>query len=155
MIDEFRIQKVRVPVVILTVDDECVFGDVFVEAIAPPGRPRETVLDVLNQDEPFLPVANAKGGTLLLARAQIREVRPARGTTFDTGLQFGTPTSVSVRMAGGSRRHGGTMVIEQPTGRQRVQDSLNRLTDRFLLLQGEDGVVLLNRVHIVHVSLEG
>ncbi|HEX4935828.1 MAG TPA: hypothetical protein VFV33_21760, partial [Gemmatimonadaceae bacterium] len=67
--------------------------------------------------------------------------------------EFGTPAEVEVTMQGGSR-HVGTILIQQSSGRQRVLDHLNRLSERFLTLHREEGLVLLNRARIAHVGHE-
>ena len=144
MINDFRIEKSRLPVVLVTVDGQRVSGDLF---------GHETARDVLNAPEPYFPIATMKGRTLLLAKDNVRELFVAREDAEQEEWEFGTPAEVDVVMQGGSR-HLGTILIQQSSGRQRVLDYLNRLGDRFLALHKDEGIVLLNRARIAHVCHE-
>lgn len=153
MINDFRIEKSRLPVVLITVEGQRVSGDLFVQASARNQLGHETAHDVLNAPEPFFPIATMKGRTLLLAKDHVRELFVAREDHEQEEWEFGTPAEVDVVMQGGSR-HVGTILIQQTSGRQRVLDYLNRLTDRFLALHKDEGIVLLNRARIAHVCHE-
>ncbi len=150
MIDDLRIEKARLPVVLVTVDGQRITGDLFVQASARNRLGHETAHEVLNAPEPFFPIATMKGSTLLLAKEQVRELFVAREDADDSEWEFGTPAEVDVVMQGGAR-HIGTILVQQVTGRRRVLDYLNRLTERFVALHKDDGIALLNRARIAHV----
>jgi len=153
MINDFRIEKSRLPVVLVTVEGQRVSGDLFVQASVRNTLGHETARDLLNAPEHFFPIATMKGRTLLLAKDHVRELFVAREDADDSDWEFGTPAEVDVAMQGGTR-HVGTILIQQSSGRQRVLDYLNRFHERFLALYKEEGIVLLNRVLIAHVCHE-
>lgn len=154
MLNDFRIEKSRLPVVLMTVEGQRISGDLFVQASARNKLGHETPHDILNAPESFFPIATMKGRTLLLAKDEVRELFVAREDVDDQEWEFGTPAEVDVVMRGGSR-HVGTILLQQASGRQRVLDHLNRFQDRFLPLYKDDGIVLLNRACIAHVCHEG
>jgi hypothetical protein len=153
MTNDFRIEKSRLPVVLITLEGQRISGDLFVQVGARNKLGHETAYDVLNAPEPFFPIATMKGRTLLLAKDHVRELFVAREDADDSEWEFGTHAECDVVMAGGAR-HVGTILIQQTSGRQRVLDYLNRLTDRFLALHKDEGIVLLNRARIAHVCHE-
>lgn len=153
MINDFRIEKSRLPVVLITAEGQRISGDLFVQASTRNKLGHETPFDVLNAPEPFFPIATMKGRTLLLAKDEVRELFVAREDADDSEWEFGTPAEVDVVMHGGSR-HVGTILIQQSSGHQRVLDHLNRLHDRFVALYKDEGIVLLNRARIAHVCHE-
>ncbi|GMV11365.1 MAG: hypothetical protein AMXMBFR55_30990 [Gemmatimonadota bacterium] len=150
LMDDLRIEKARLPVVLITLDGERISGELFVQASARNGSGHETAHDVLNGAEPFFPIATMKGLTLLVAKEQVRELFVAREDADEDEWDFGTPAEVEVVMQGGAA-HVGTILVHQVTGRRRVLDYLNRFTERFVALYKEEGVVLLNRARIAHV----
>ena len=80
---DFRIGKVRLPVSLIMLGGEELGGEMFVQALSAAHHGREEIPDILNSDEPFFPLARA-GGTLLVAKDQVREV-------VVTGDQFDDP----------------------------------------------------------------
>lgn len=153
MINDFRIEKARLPVVLVTIEGHRVAGDLFVQASVRNKLGHETARDVLNSPEPFFPIATMKGRTLLLAKDHVRELFVAREDADDSDWEFGTPADVDVVMQGGTR-HVGTILIQQSSGRQRVLDYLNRYHERFLAVHKDEGIVLLNRAQVAHVCHE-
>lgn len=151
MVNDFRIEKSRLPVVLVTLDSKRISGDLFVQLSTRNKLGHETALDVLNAPEPFFPIATLKGGTILLAKNYVRELFVAREDAELPDWEFGTPAEVDVVMQGGAR-HTGTILIQLASGHRRVIDFLNRLHDRFLPVYKDDGLVLLNREQIAHVS---
>ena len=149
--NDFRIEKARLPIVLVTIEGQRISGDLFVQTCARNKQGHETAEDVLNAAEPFFPIATMKGRTLLLSKDHVRELFVAREDADDTEWEFGIAAEVDVVMQGGSR-HMGTILIQQSSGRQRVLDHLNRLQSRFLPLRRDEGLVLLNRALIAHVS---
>lgn len=150
IVDDLRIEKARLPVVLITTDGERISGDLFVQASARNGGGVETAHEVLNGAEPYFPIATMKGNTLLVAKEQVRELFVAREDADEAEWEFGTPAEVEVMMQGGAA-HAGTILVQQVSGRRRVLDYLNRFTDRFVALYKDDGIVLLNCARIAHV----
>jgi hypothetical protein len=150
MENDFRIEKSRLPVVLVTVEGQRISGDLFVQASARNVLGHESAPDILNSVEQFFPIATMEGRTLLLAKDHVRELYVAREDVEEPAWEMGTTAGVEVRMIGGTLHHG-TLLIEQTSARQRVLDFVNRLHDRFLTLYHDDGVVLLNRSRIAHI----
>lgn len=151
MLNDFRIEKSRLPVVLVTLDSKRVSGDLFVQNSTRNKLGHETALDVLNAPEPFFPIARMKGGTILLAKNHVRELFVAREDAEMPDWEVGTPAEVDIMMHGGAR-HVGTILVELASGQRRVIDFLNRLHDRFLAVYKDDGLVLVNRELIANVS---
>src|ERR1700744_537967 len=70
---DFRITKVRLRVSLIMLGGEELGGEMFVQSISATGHGREEIPDILNNEEPFFPLARA-GGTLLFAKDRVREV---------------------------------------------------------------------------------
>ena len=151
MVNDFRIEKSRLPVVLVTLDTKRVSGDLFVQSSTRNKLGHETALDVLNAPDPFFPIATMKGGTILLAKNHVRELFVAREDAEVPNWEFGTPAEVDIVMSGGAR-HVGTILVQLAFGQSRVVDYLNRLHDRFLAVYKDEGLVLVNREQIAHVS---
>jgi hypothetical protein len=147
---DFRIAKVRLPVSLIMLGGEELGGEMFVQALSAKHQGREEIPDILNSDEPFFPLARA-GGTLLVAKDQVREV-------VVTGEQFDDPflataaraEPVELTLTDGSVRTG-RVYLEMPTARPRLLDFLNRYAQRFVVLYAAGGVCLVNRTLIEHV----
>lgn len=150
MTNDFRIEKSRLPVVLVTIEGERISGDLFVQASARNAMGHESAPDILNARELFFPIATMDGRTLLLAKEHVRELYVAREDVEEPAWEMGTAAGVEVTMIGGSIQHG-TLLIEQTSARQRVLDFVNRLHDRFLTLYVEEGVVLVNVARIAHI----
>ena len=149
--NEYRIEKGRVSVALTLVDGTHLAGDVFVQAHARNRHGREEASDILNEAEPFFPLAISSETTLLIAKDQVQEVEipPAAGTAPDaeTGAR---PAQVEITLASGLVRSG-SVILELPIDRPRLLDFLNRSRERFLTLHTGDGVRLLNRAMVSHV----
>lgn len=151
IVNDFHIEKIRLPVVVVTTAGERIAGDLFAQ-----GNPRlasghEEVPDVLNGPESFIPLGTPGGRVLLCAKARVREVHFCMNGADATGWTIGTPASVSIGLDDGSTVTG-TLILELDVVSQRVLDFLNRFPGRFLPVYTTSDVVLLNRDHIVHVE---
>jgi hypothetical protein len=151
MVNDFRIEKSRLPIVLVTADGERISGDLFVQASNRRASGHESAIDVLNAPEPFFAIATMKGVTIALAKDRVRELFVAREDAEAPDWEYGTPADVHVVLHGGGE-HAGRVLIQQATGHRRVIDFLNRYSDRFLPLYGPDGVVLVHRAMITYVQ---
>jgi hypothetical protein len=149
--NDFHIEKIRLPVVVVTTAGERISGDLFAQENPRLASGHEEVPDLLNGPEPFIPLGTAGGRVLLCAKARVREVHFRRQASDDTAWTIGTPATVSVGLDDG-RTVAGTLILELDAVRQRVLDFLNRFPGRFLPVHTSSDVVLLNRDHIVHVE---
>jgi len=145
MNSDYRIEKERVGVAVTTASGETVDGDIFVQTYARHRMGREEPSDIMNADEPYFPLALREGGTLLLAKDQVREV------AYEGALEDDAANSVGARAAeielvliNGDVRNG-SVFLEVSMDRPRVLDFLNRFDLRFLTLHTPDGIRLVNR----------
>ena len=149
--NDFRIEKSRLPVVLNTTDGRRLSGDLFVQLSSRNTLGYESAPDILNAPEAFFPLATMDGHTLLVAKSHVRELLVAREDVEEPEWEFGTSARVEIQMVDGPL-HTGTILIQLESARSRVLDFLNRLTERFLTVYTDDGVVLVSRARIAHVS---
>ena len=145
MSSDYRIEKERITVAVTTSSGATVDGDIFVQTYARHRMGREEPSDIMNADEPYFPLATHDGGTLLLAKDQVREV------VYEGALEDAAANSVGARSAeieltltNGDVRSG-AVFLEVSYDRPRVLDFLNRFDLRFLTLHTDGGVRLVNR----------
>lgn len=151
IVNDFHIEKTRLPVIVVTDRGERLTGDLFVVSNARTPSGHEEVPDVLNSPEPFFPLATLSGRTLLCAKAHIREVVVPTEDVPEPDWALGARADVAVTVTDGEL-YSGTLFIEQATANQRVLDYLNKIPARFVQLYTAQGVILINRDAIVHVE---
>jgi hypothetical protein len=123
----------------------------FVQAYARFRSGPEEPPDILNGSEPFFPLVNERGETLLIAKDQVAEVEAVVTEEVDEFRLAGLrPEAIEITLVGGEIRQG-AIHLEVAADRPRLLDYLNRFDQRFLTLQSSDGVRLINRRHIVRV----
>lgn len=148
--NEYRIEKYRLPVAVTLVGGERMIGDVFVQANARYRAGPEDAGDLFNSAEAFFPIAG-ESGTHLLAKEMVTEVE-AEIIVTDDALRGASAAQalVEIVMTDGAV-HTGSVFLEVPIERPRLLDFLNFCTLRFLTLHTDDGARLLNRRHIARV----
>ncbi|MBC7893810.1 MAG: hypothetical protein H7066_00265 [Cytophagaceae bacterium] len=151
IVNDFHIEKIRLPVVVVTTAGERLAGDLFAQANPRLPSGHEDVPDLLNGPEPYFPLGTAGRRTLLCAKSRVREVHFTIDAVDVTAWTLGTPVSVCVGLDDGSTV-AGTLLVEVDAAGQRVLDFLNRFPNRFLPVHTSSDVVLINRDHIVHVE---
>jgi hypothetical protein len=148
---EFRIEKSRYPVVLTMVGGARLAGEVFVQSVsryhAGPEEPR----DVLNADDPFFPVATAGGELLLVAKEYVRDVETRDSLYEDPLERAGLMTSVVEFTLVDGCTMSGAVLLSTAAGRERLLDSLNATSERFVALYMTSGARLVNRRLILHV----
>lgn len=148
---DYRIEKIRCPVVVRMHSGETVTGEIFLQPFVRPGGGNERPQDILNGREPFFPLALADGDTLLLAKDQVLEVATERGDDGEEAIEaLSRPMVVEIRLTSGDKR-AGAIFLDMPTERPRILDFLNREDERFLTLHGTERRFLINRREIEHV----
>ena len=145
MNSDYRIEKERISVAVTTVSGETVDGDIFVQTYARHRMGREEPSDIMNADEPFFPLALRDGGTLLVAKDQVREVLCEGALEDDAANSVGARAAeIELVLTNGETRRG-AIFLEVSMDRPRVLDFLNRFDLRFLTLHDESCVRLVNR----------
>ena len=148
---DLHIEKFRYPVVVTMVGGERIVGDMFVQSIAPFRTGSEEPPDILNDADPFFPLAAEDGETLLVAKDHVAEVEAVLPRREESELLAGLrPAVVEIVLANGTVR-GGSVLLDVHADRPRLLDFLNRLNERFLTLQSTEGLRLINRRLIARV----
>jgi hypothetical protein len=153
MTDDYRIEKSRLSVVVVTAGGERMAGELFVQPFSRYRMGPEQAPDIMNASEPFFPFATDDGETVLIAKDQVREVEIAfaPGEVEDPELAAGARRAlIEVTLTDGSAVTGG-VYLQAPTDRPRLLDFLNRFDSRFVTLYTPGGARLINRSLIERV----
>jgi hypothetical protein len=147
---DYRIEKVRHAVEVTLTNGHRLDGDVFVQSSTRFRAGPEEPLDLLNDDEPFLPLVLMTGAVYLVHKAQIAVV----GTRLPEGDDAIDRAVVGMHaeftLVDGST-HLGSIFPEVRANRQRLIDALNDLSAPFVALFTADQLRLVNRRHIAYV----
>jgi hypothetical protein len=150
MMSDYRIEKVRCPVEVTLVNGHRLDGDMFVQASARFRAGPEEPLDLLNDDEPFLPLVLSTGGLFLVHKAQIAVVGTQLPEGDDAVERAVVGMKVELTLIDGSA-HLGSIFPELRADRQRLIDALNALAPPFVALFTAEQLRLVNRRHIAYV----
>ncbi|CAA9359234.1 MAG: hypothetical protein AVDCRST_MAG40-3371 [uncultured Gemmatimonadaceae bacterium] len=142
---DFRIEKERLPVTVTTESGERLNGEMFVQSYARRRLGKEEAGDVLNDNDPYFPLALSDDQTVLVAKQRVRDVAVASvaGVEAAPANPAARPVTVEVVVAGGDAFLG-EVRLEVPFERPRLLDFLNRLQQRFVTLHTADGIRLIN-----------
>ena len=151
IVNDFHIEKVRLPVVVVMTAGERISGDLFAQVNPRLASGHEEVPGLLNGPEEYFPLGTASGRALLCAKSRVVEVHFTINGVDATAWTVGTPIEVSIGLSDG-RTQSGTLLVELESRAQRLLDFLNRMPTRFLPVHTSNDVVLINRDHIVHVE---
>jgi hypothetical protein len=139
---DFRIEKERLPVTVVTASGERLSGDMFVQGYARYRLGREHAIDVLNDPDPYFPLALPGESTVLIAKHGVRDVAIPGDSDADATVAS-RPMTIEVVVAGGEVFLG-EVRLEVPFERPRLLDYLNRLQQQFVALHTADGIRLVN-----------
>lgn len=151
--NEYFIEKEQLPVEVTIVTGEELTGALFVQ---PTWRRPSLEFDapvLLNLPDAYIPLQLANGKTRLIAKAHLVLIRGTSAEIANGIEELGEPAAVVMRCSNGIIVRGNLM-IARITSNTRVLDYLNRSAEEFILLHESDGVVLVNRRHIVVVHDE-
>jgi hypothetical protein len=149
MTDDYRIEKTRRSVEVVLANGRQLEGDVFVQPFARFRPGPEEPLDLLNADDPFLPLALTNSDLLLVQKSQIAVVRTALPTDDDSVDRGVVGMHVELGLIDGSTLNG-SIFPEVRMGRPRLVDILNDTKQPFIALFGTDHLQIVNRAHIAH-----
>jgi hypothetical protein len=154
---DYYVPKRRIPVTVWSGDLQGCAGQIFLD-LDSSGPQHATILDMLNQTAPFLPVAVGDEGRIhLFHRGRITRVTPARqvlqADVYARGFEPWREERAQVVLADGTRLEGRVwMPLERET--QRLSDYLNRLGARFFVVLTATGIHLVNALAVAEVELE-
>jgi hypothetical protein len=147
---DYRIEKVRRSVEVTLTNGYRLDGDVFVQTSTRFGAGPEEPLDLLNDDEPFLPLVLPTGAAYLVHKAQIAVVG-TRLPEGDDAVELGVVgMRIELALIDGSV-HVGSIFPEVRANRQRLIDVLNDLSLPFVALFTAEQLRLVSRRQIAYV----
>lgn len=149
---DFRVSKRRVPVKVL-VADKVRDGDVFLTPIAASHDGSETLSELLNGKEPYLPLEG--GGDLSclpLDAIAVAWVSRESGQIPEPEVTPATSHQVCVTLLSGWTLRG-TIRYSQHPDSSRLVDFLNAAPNFVSLHQGEE-IAFLNRRHVASIDLD-
>jgi hypothetical protein len=147
---DYRIEKERRGVEITLTNGHRLDGEVFVQTSTRFRAGPEEPIDLLNDDEPFLPLVLNTGDAYLVHKAQIAVVGtqlPEGDDAVDRAL---VGMKVELALVDGST-HVGSIFPEVRANRQRLIDALNDLSLPFVALFTAEQLRLVNRRQIAYV----
>lgn len=148
---EYHIEKRRRPVSVLLHDGRRLTGDVFVPSTGRAHPLPAEPIDLLNEDEPFFPLARPDGAVVLVAKDHVLTVEQPAGPA-DNPLEvpaLGEPAAFL--LADGSEVEGYVFPAIR-SERPRLLDYLNQHTSRFLAVFTADHVRLVNCRWVITVE---
>lgn len=146
---EFRIEKIRHPVVITIAGGMTLQGDVFLQPSARYHHGPQTPAELFEEPEPFVPLATGDDHLVMVAKEQILRVQFERHAA-DTDVEGVEEAEVDITLPDGGITSG-HLRLETRAGRPRLLDYLNGDDQRFLTLRSPHGMILINRRQIVQV----
>jgi hypothetical protein len=149
MTDDYRIEKTRRRVDVTLANGRRMEGDVFVQPFARFRSGPEEPLDLLNDEDPFLPLALTNSDLLLVQKSQIAVVSTALPDVDDSVDRGVVGMHVELGLIDGSTLNG-SIFPEVRLGRPRLVDILNDTKQPFIALFGTDHLQIVNRSHIAH-----
>jgi hypothetical protein len=141
---EFRIEKREEPVVIFMADGIVYEGDLFLSPFAQHRTGGQSVSDLLLEDQPFLPLKTTGGEFHLVKKSMISHLR--YDVREESGIEL-PEREVKITFLGGEELQG-TVRIDLPAGKNRIQDFFNS-SDKYFAMQsgGHDYLVNMNLIH--------
>lgn len=152
--DDLRVPKQRVPVEVVLPGGATRRVALFLSGSAPGHGGPETVSDLLEGGDEFIPAFDEEAGAMaFLHRRSVAVARLPAGDEPDPSAEITLPTEheVEVALADGSRLRGFVSYVLPPE-RARLVDFLNQ-KDRFFRLAEPGGVALIARAHVASVTL--
>ena len=148
---DFRVTKLRVPVKVLVSNREQE-SDVFLTPVAASHEGGETLSDLLNGPDSYLPL-EWKGEMTCIPREAIEVawIAPAAGYVSEVDVSPPTEQSVRITLRSG-RRLTGSMRYSRHPDSSRLVDYLNGSPQFIAVHQGEM-LALVNRAHIAFIAL--
>ena len=141
---EYRIEKTRSPVVLMTVTGERVEGDVFLQSYVQHRHGPEEVSDLLNGPEPFFPLRGRDGAIRFMQKERIAEAELLDPPSEDDTRRLGAREACVELQRATGESYTARIFFEVPTARPRLLDWLNRLDQRFVLVHAAAGARLVN-----------
>jgi hypothetical protein len=149
---DYKVEKDRSPVTLFLLDGSVKEGYVYLSLHAATHEGPEMIMDVLNQDEQFLPIDFKERPVRLINKGQIvmisfpmDEVKTGNMSLGETRIH-----DVTVHLINQGQLEG-SFVSLLPTHARRVKDYLNQ-EESFLELRRDGRIYLINKDHVLFVE---
>lgn len=139
----YRIEKDRLAITIRLEGGDCIEGFIFVQPSVYRHLGREEPIDLFNAPEPFFPLVQEDGATLLVAKDRVTEAWPIQPSDDDALRLAAARAELELTLRDGTI-HRGSVLLELPSDRPRLLDALNSHRERFLALHAADAIRLIN-----------
>ena len=147
--DSQRISKDTCNVLFSLADGREIWGEVFLNQFGELHGGPQRVGELLNSDEPFIPIKTAEG-TLLIHLMQLVSAQVEAEVELDELMTLGEHYHVKVQTVLGKSIEA-EVYVDLPEGGRRVKDYMNR-SQGFLRFVVGDQVLYLNRNFVVCVQ---
>ena len=149
-VNEYHIEKSRVPVTVMLMGGMRMNGQVFILATGRNLSALEDAPEFMNSPDRFFPLRRDDGSTVIIAKDHVLSLDVPPEYASAVNARYGDVVRIEVVMEGG-QMHEGEIALEHHVGHERVLDHLNMLHDAFIMLQRDNVVTLINRSHIAYV----
>jgi hypothetical protein len=136
----YHVDKLECPVTLFLQDGLVREGVVFLSPFSPSHAGAQTLLELVNEEAPFFPFRRDDGSFSLVNKALVSHLRFQAPPPEDWPL--GHRIEVSLAFAGGEVLRG-TLTVQAPEGKDRLQDFLN-LRQTFIQIDCGDAHYLVN-----------
>lgn len=146
---EYQVEKKLAEVTIYLVDGQERSGVLFLSPFSSTRSGSQTLIELLQEPEPFVPFLRSDKAFMLLNKKQISHFKylPAE----DEPVRIGEPTEVEITFVNGKALSGKT-ILEMPEGKGRLLDYMNSSPGYFSLDCGNEEYYLVNPRVIIEIA---
>lgn len=146
---EYQVEKQQAAVTIYLVDGQVREGALFLSPFSSTHSGAQTLIELLHEEEPFVPFLRSDEAFLILNKKQISHVRYQPTETDQP--RIGDSVNVTITFINGKELSGST-TLETPEGKGRMLDYLNSKPGYFSLDCGDGVHYLVNPRVIIEVA---
>lgn len=149
-VSNYRIEKTRCPISVKTRSGETLTGDVFLQLYGRYGG-AEQPIDILNSGEPFFPIADEAGDTLIVSKKSVLFATSPVEMDLDVERKaISRPVAVEMQLRTGEILNA-IARLEVPEDHPRLLDFFNLSKDPFIPLETARGQLMVNKAMIEKV----
>lgn len=132
---QFQVEKERVNVRIVLVDGHVIEGSVFLALHSSYGVGRQTMREILEDPNSFMPINDTTGGFALVGKGRIGAV--SLGLELDPTPEFTKRVKARLLIQGMAEEVAGELIVPEGPSAFRVSDYLNSSEQWFRVEEGE------------------
>lgn len=141
---DYKIEKLRCPVMLEMSDGEQLRGDIFVRPVSRFRAEPQTPGEFLNEPDAYFALVSANGLGLMVSKDNVLRVETDLPSDDDSVDVPRLGLEIEITLTGGAVCHG-TVFLDTPADRGRLIDYLNSYQGRFLVVYETTKLTLLNR----------